>query len=361
MGGRGRLTTSQQRRELCSQVEQAVQSGARLSRSCEGLGLHPRTLRRWQADGTAGDRRAGAVRPPPANALTAQECAAILEVANAPEHADKPPAQIVPELADQGRYLASESTFYRVLRAHDQNHHRGRARAPHRQPKPVHTAGAPNQVWVWDITYLKTDIAGVYLYLYLILDLYSRKIVAHEVFPAENSEHSAALLRRAALAEGLAATGPRLVLHGDNGSPIKGGTVPAVLAQLGITPSRSRPRVSNDNAFAEAAIRTVKYHPSLNPDGFQDLPSARSWAEHLVTWYNTQHKHSALRFVTPTQKHAGSDSQVLDRRKALYNQAMAANPSRWIRKTTRNWTPILSTSLTPTDHRQIERIYKCAA
>ncbi|MEI2419287.1 DDE-type integrase/transposase/recombinase, partial [Arthrospira platensis SPKY2] len=209
---------------------------------------------------------------------------------------------MVVELADKEQYIASESSFYRVLHAHHQQHHRGKARAPRKNAeKTSHTASAPNQVWCWDITWLPTHIAGIFFKLYIILDLFSRKIVAAEVWETECAEHSKAILHRAYLAEHIAIADSPLILHGDNGSPLKAGTVLALMHSLGIQPSTSRPRVSNDNAFAEALFRTTKYHPSMPPNGFLNLTDAREWTDAFVNWYNNTHKHSAIQFVTPVQ------------------------------------------------------------
>ena len=265
-GGRGTMTSINQRKLIIELVDEAVDAGASVTCCCDLLGMHPRTLSRWRCGGVQEDRRCTTIRPKPTNALSQEERALVLQVANRAENTDKPPAQIVPELADQDLYIASESTFYRILRENKQATRRGRARAPKHRPKPSQTATRPNQIWVWDITYLKSPITGIYFYLYIIMDLYSRKIVGHEVFDAESAEHSNVLLRRAALSQNIAANDHPTILHGDNGSPLKAGTVLATMHQLGITPSHSRPRVSNDNAFAEAAFRTLKYHPSLDPN-----------------------------------------------------------------------------------------------
>lgn len=345
-------------------VNEAMQQGARQHKCAEVLGLSLRTLKRWRVSlrRNRPDGRPTAVHPTPRNALSREEQAEVLRVCNTPENASKPPAQIVVELADQGLYLASESTFYRILRKAHQQHHRGRARAPRAPiPKPTHTASTPNQVWCWDITWLPTTLAGRFYKLYAIIDLFSRKIVASEVWEEENAEHSKTLLRRAALAENLAAKHQPLVLHGDNGSPLKAGTVLALMHSLGITPSRSRPRVSNDNPHAEALFRTAKYHPSLPPQGFKDIASARAWTEAFVQAYNNRHYHSALRFVTPAQKHQGEDITLLAKRKALYQALKTAKPERWINKTTRNWTPVHTTTLNPVDTRKLEKKLKNAA
>jgi transposase InsO family protein len=337
--------------------------GARQSRCAEVLGLSERTLQRWRRnDEEEPDGRTRAVRPVPGNALSEEERAEVLRQCNRPENASKPPAQIVVELADQGIYLASESTFYRILRSEGQQHHRGRARAPRaRKPRPTHRADAPNEVWCWDITWLPSHVAGLFFKLYLILDLFSRKIVASEVWAEENAEHSQTLLRRAALAENLAAVDHPVVLHGDNGSPLKAGTVYATMHALGFSPSHSRPRVSNDNPHAEALFRTAKYHPSLPAQGFADLDEARRWAASFVHAYNHLHRHSALRFVTPAQKHAGEDKAILARRKALYENARRHRPERWVRNATRNWTPVTFTTLNPIDPKELEPLLKKSA
>lgn len=353
------MTSSQTRAEVLQLVDQAIHQGARVRAIAQAIELSERTLRRWRK--TTADRRPTAQRATPIHALSQEERQAVLTQCNLPENKDKPPGQIVPALADQGLYLASESTFYRVLKANSQLNHRGRARAPKSTPKPVHTATAPNQVWVWDITYLKTSVAGIYLYLYIIMDLHSRKIVAHETWEAENAEHSKALLRRACLSENIAASASPVILHGDNGSPLKAGTVIALMEFLGITPSHSRPRVSNDNAFAEAIMRTAKYNPTLPPQGFGCLYDARVWADQFVQYYNGEHRHSALRFVTPNQKHNAQDVEILKNRASVYQKAKAKNPHRWIRGITRNWQPVGATSLTPIDPYQLEKTIKKSA
>ena len=149
------------------------------------------------------------------------------------------------------------------------------------------------------MTWLPSQVAGRWFYLYLILDLYSRKIVAHEVHEVENGEHASALLKRAALAEGVHAALEKPVLYGDNGAALKSTTGLAMLHWLGIAPSYSRPRVSDDNAFVESRFRTAKYRPGFPTEGFADLTAARQWAAHFVEWYNAEHRHSGLRYVTP--------------------------------------------------------------
>lgn len=337
------------RRMIARDVEEARAAGARLKPACGIVGIDARTLQRWKADEglQTGDRRPTAVRPVQAHALSAQERERVLAVANEPRFADLPPARIVPALADEGTYIASESTFSRLLRAQGQNAHRGRSKAPRdSRPPSTHIATAPRQVWCWDMTYLPARIAGMWFYLYLILDLYSRKIIAWEVHDSDEADHAARLVQRAALAEGIAAADRGPVLHGDNGATLKATTVLAMLNWLGVTASYSRPRVSDDNAFVESLFRTAKYRPEFPADGFAGLEQARLWASRFVHWYNHEHRHSGIRYVSPAQRHVGDDVTILAARHELYLQARHTNPRRWSRRT-RNWSPAGPVALNP--------------
>jgi putative transposase len=343
------MISLEKRQKIAAMIEQARREGARLKAACEVGGIDARTLQRWETnDGLQdGDRRPGAMRPLPAHALSTQEREQILQIANEPRFAALPPARIVPTLADEGVYIASESSFSRVLRAHGQTRHRGRARTPRRvRPPTTHVATAPRQVWTWDMSFLPTQVAGVWCYLYLILDIYSRKIVGFEVHETDDSEHAVELLRRTALVEGLHSTAQKPVLHGDNGSTLKATSVLAMMYWLGLKASYSRPRVSDDNAFVESLFRTAKYRPEFSVKGFADLQEARLWARSFVHWYNNDHKHSGIRYVSPAQRHAGEDRDVLAARHEVYLQAKAAHPRRWARHT-RNWNPITVVTLNP--------------
>ena len=337
------------RQAVAHDIDVAWQAGARLRPACEVAGIDIRTLQRWRSgDGlTAGDGRPVATRPTPARALSAAERAAVLRVANEARFADVPPARIVPMLADEGTYIASESTFSRILRAEGQAAHRGRARPPQASRAPTtHIAHAPGQVWCWDMTYLRSRVVGRWFHLYLILDIFSRKIIGWEVHDTDDAEHAARLVRRTAWAEGIAARPEKPVLHGDNGATLKATTVLAMLHWLGVTPSYSRPRVSDDNAYAEALFRTAKYRPAFPTHGFDDLDAARTWASAFVRWYNEEHRHSGIRYVSPAQRHAGEDTAVLAARRRVYTDAKARNPERWSGDT-RNWTPIGAVTLNP--------------
>lgn len=337
------------RLHLARDIETAHQHGARLCKACEVAGIDVRTLQRWKARQglVCGDGRPGAVRPTPDHALTPEERRRLLEVANEPRFADMPPARIVPALADEGIYLASESSFQRVLRAHGQSQHRGRAQCPRKsRPPSTHIATAPREIWCWDMTYLPAQVTGRWFYLYLIIDIYSRKIVGFEVHDQDDSHHATQLLKRTALSEGIHAVERKPVLHGDNGSTLKATTVLAMLNWLGIKPSYSRPRVSDDNAFVESLFRTAKYRPQYPHEGFADLEQARAWAAEFVRWYNYEHKHSGIRYVSPAQRHDGHDQRVLANRHAVYQRARQRHPRRWS-GATRNWTPITTVTLNP--------------
>jgi len=290
-----------------------------------------RTYQRWcRPEGVRWDCRADAARPVPHNKLCERERAVIVDLCNEPRYRSRPPAYIVADQADEGRYIASESTFYRVLREHDQNHHRGRHKAPQgKRPPTTHVADAPNRLWSWDISYLPGPICGSWWYLYLILDLFSRKIVGHEVYAAETGELACELIDKAYWREHLAAKTKPLILHSDNGSPMKAATFLQKLYDLGITPSHGRPRVSNDNAYSEALFRTLKYRPGFPANGFATIDEAREWMHQFVCWYNNEHRHRALNYVTPAQRHSGEASEILARRQATYERARQAHPERW--------------------------------
>jgi transposase InsO family protein len=327
------MTSVAERAFLRSVIEEAVAAGARRARACAEAGLSARTLDRWRLS-EAGDRRPQAERPVPGNRLSDAERAQIEQVANSPAFASVPPGQIVPALADTGIYLASESTFYRVLKERDQQHHRGRAGKPKKREPTTHCAEAPNQLWCWDITWLPTTVRGMYFYWYMIKDVFSRKIVGSEVYAQESTELASTLLKRSCLAEAIA--GRTLILHSDNGGPMKGGTMLATMQNLGVMPSFSRPRVSNDNAYAETLFRTAKYCPLWPEKPFDTLDEARAWVRKFVSWYNGEHRHSALKFITPNERHAGMAGKILENRSVVYAAARERHPERWSGKT-RNW------------------------
>ncbi len=339
-------------------IAEAVTAGARCSRACAVLEINVRTLQRWkkalQASADLADRRkASAAHRTPANKLSMEEREAILLVCNQAKYQSLPPSQIVPRLADNGVYIASESSFYRVLHDANQAHRRGRSKPPRIVPKPEgFKATGPNRVWSWDITFLASCIRGAFYRLYLVLDIFSRKIVAWEVHESESADHASLLIRKACLAEGIHRDG--LVLHADNGGPMKGATMLATLQKLGVVPSFSRPSVSDDNPYSESLFRTLKYAPAYPSKPFESIEAARQWVHGFVRWYNEEHRHSAIGYVTPSQRHRGEDSDLLEQRKAVYESARQQNPKRWSGKT-RNWNRVEEVWLNPPKEHQAER------
>ncbi len=328
-----------------SLVEEAVRAGARQEAAAGILGLKARTLQRWRRQSVKGgeDRRRGPLTEP-ANKLSPTEREVVLETANSPPYRDLSPKQIVPRLADEGTYVGSESTFYRLLRAAKQMAHRQRAKpATSKKPKEQVATG-PDQVWCWDITYLPGPVRGTFFYLYLFLDVWSRKIVGATVHGEESAECSAQLFVQTCIRHGIEPDG--LVLHSDNGGPMKGSTMLATLQWLGVVPSFSRPHVSDDNPYAEAIFRTLKYAPDYPNRPFVSLEEAQRWVEEFVLWYNTQHLHSAIRFVTPDQRHFGQEEVILANRRTVYEEARRLNPERWS-GSVRDWTPVAEVRLNP--------------
>jgi transposase InsO family protein len=322
-------------------VAEAVKAGARQRLACEHFGIPARTLQRWQKQEE--DRR-GVAKFCPTNQLSVAERKRLLEVMNSPEFRDRSPKQIVPLLADEGTYLASEATMYRVLRAEGQSKHRAACRPPTPRPLPAHVATGPNQVWSWDITWLSSTVRGTFFYLYLIVDVWSRKVVGWEVHEREGHELAAELIARICRDEGIDAAG--LVLHSDNGAPMKGATMLATMRRLGILASFSRPGVSDDNPYSEALFRTMKYRPSYPTKPFAGVDAARAWVAEFVRWYNAEHLHSAIRFVTPAARHAGTDIVQLARRAKVYRRARERHPDRWSGPI-RNWAPVTTVVLHP--------------
>lgn len=324
-------------------IDEAVRSGARRDPACELLGLSVRTLQRWQAQDGGEDRRHGPKREPP-NKLSAAQRQEVLQIVNSPEYCDLSPNQIVPRLADEGLYVASESTLYRILREEAQLTHRQRSRPATTRRPQEHVATGPGQVLSWDITYLRSPVRGRFYYLYMILDVWSRKILGAEVYGEESMDLAAELFERTCHEHDLAPKG--VVLHSDNGGPMKGSTMLATLQRLGVVASFSRPRVSDDNPFSEALFRTVKYCREYPSGPFASLEAARQWVAGFLVWYNTEHRHSAIRFVTPEQRHSGRDAAILRQRQRVYERARRRHPQRWS-GATRNWQPIETVYLNP--------------
>lgn len=302
------------------------------------LGVGLTTLQRWRrqfagrGDGT--DRRKGSQRRV-AHRLSDEERQRILLTCNQPEYSSLPPGQIVPVLADRGLFIGSERSFYRVLHAHGQAHRRGRARLP-QEPRPVPRlrADGPNQVWSRDISYLPTSVKGIWLYLYLVIDVWSRKVVAWDVESSEDPKLAANLVSRACLRERITRRRKQpLILHADNGNAMRAATLEVRLEELGVLRSFSRPRVSNDNPYSESLFRTIKYRPDYPRMPFTSKEQACLWVVDFVDWYNHRHRHSGIKFVTPDQRHNGEAVKICEHRGRVYEQARERHPRRWTRST----------------------------
>lgn len=343
---RGRLTSTPERQNIIRLIQTANSAGARLEKACIEACISLRTYRRWFCAGKlCDDMRPRVLRPAPMNKLRSEERQQILEICNQPEFSNLPPSQIVPTLLDRGKYIASESTFYRILKENNQLCNRGRSqkKKAHRKPKG-YTALGPNQIWSWDVTYLPSRVKGRFYYLYMFEDIFSRKIVGYEVHERECGELASKLIQRCVLKE--KCFRKPLVLHSDNGAPMKSFTMKAKLEELGIIPSFNRPRVSNDNPYSESLFRTLKYCPQWPSSGFCEISDARNWVQKFVNWYNYKHKHSKIKFVTPAERHAGNDALILRKRKQVLEEAKAKTPERW-GGNTRDCEPIGAVSLNP--------------
>jgi len=334
------LITPEDKQSVLTLISEACQAGASKSKAAQLLGLTVRTIQRWKKQGTT-DKRKGS-RAVPANKLSVEEQNNIVNVLKSQEYEDFSPNQIVPKLADQGIYMGSESTMYRLLRTLKMNEHRQASNPVHRHSPETFTACGPNQIWSWDITYLRSSVKGRFYYLYMVMDLYSRKAVACQVYESESGEFASDLITDACIREKISKK--QIILHSDNGSPMKSATMLAKLQDLGVMPSFSRPSVSNDNPFSESLFRTLKYRPNYPEKPFENVIEARAWADDFVTWYNTVHLHSSINFVTPDDRHRGKDVQILENRHNVYLEARLKNPERWSRDT-RNWKPITEVSL----------------
>lgn len=339
--GRGVLTSFEDRKNILILIDEAVASGCRKAPACAVFGIDERTVQRWQL--RVADQRRGPVTAP-ANKLTDSERALIIKTSISAKYMNLSPHQIVPKLADDGIYIASESTFYRVLKAESLSQHRGHTK-PRSVAKPMaYVAVRPNQIYTWDITYLQSTVRGQFYYLYLFLDIFSKKIVGWNIHASQESNLSAVLLEEICIKENINKN--QLVVHSDNGGPMKGATMLATMQKLGVVPSFSRPSVSNDSPFSESLFKTLKYCPIFPSKPFESIAAAKAWMETFVKWYNTEHLHSGINFVPPESKHLGLDLEILKNRNQVYEKAKENNPNRWSGKT-RNWDAVTAVNLNP--------------
>jgi transposase InsO family protein len=310
-------------------INNAIKAGARKKEAVKIINISIRTLQRWES--SVEDKRTFIVKNPP-NKLSCEEREEIIDICCSDRFKDLSPNIIVPLLADDGQYIASESTMYRILKTEKLLQHRTNCQPINRYKPPVLQANGPNQLWSWDITYLKTSIRGKFFYLYLFMDVWSRAIVGWSIYENQSSELAAQLISDICLANNVSSVN----LHSDNGGPMKGATMLATLERLGVVPSFSRPSVSNDNPYSESLFKTVKYNAGYPPNYFNSREEAIEWFTKFTNWYNETHLHSGIKFVTPMQRHRGEHVALLQKRTETYSKAKLENPIRWSRNT-RNW------------------------
>jgi putative transposase len=318
------MTTSDVRQEILVLMDEAIDSGCRQHAICKKMGLSIRSVQNWRKNGII-DKRKGSPKKV-GNKLNEEERQEVISTACMECFRDLPPCAIVPILAEEGRYIASESTFYRILR--EENLIIRKPKNPSKNIPVILQAEGPNRLWSWDITYLRTIICGTYYYLYLVIDVWSRAIMGWEIHESEDKRISSAMLSRLCGEHGI--DKDTLTLHSDNGGPMKNATMFAVLEKLGVTQSFSRPSVSNDNPYSESLFHTLKYRAGY-PSSFRSLEQAKEWVSRFVEWYNFEHHHSAIGFVTPMERHKGLDIEILSKRQEVYDDARAEHPERWSR------------------------------
>lgn len=329
------MISFKQRSDIMKMYHEAKDSGARQSMICQILGLTPKTIQRWdKPDKLPCDGRKARQFTPPTK-ITKDERQHIIRICNSTEFCEMTPNQIVPILAERACYIASERTFYRILKEENQLAHRQKSKpkTPRNKPKALCASG-PRQIITWDITYLKTTVRGHFYYLYLFVDIFSRKIVGWQIHHQECSQLAADIVKDIAKTEGYLEG--QVYVHSDNGGPMKGAAIQATFHQLGITPSYSRPSVSNDNPYSESLFKTLKYCPYYPDQPFNDIQVARQWMVKFTQWYNNEHRHSSIKYVTPSQRHDGLDIDILVKRKQTYDQAKETHPARWSGQV-RNW------------------------
>ncbi len=312
-------------------IEEAHSNGARYFKACEVAEISLRSLQRWKRDGVKDQRKGSHKRV--VRKLSPEEREAIVTLCNSPQYRDLTPHQIVPLLLNEGCYLASASSFYRILKEHNMVHHRCSTRIKRKTSKPPERqASKPNQVWCWDITWLPQVVQGLFFYAYVIIDIFDKSIVGWAIHDTESDGHSRDLFEQVSLGQKVCFE----ALHSDNGVPMKGITLMALLDYLNVEVSFNRPRVSNDNPFIESLFRTIKYHARY-PLRFKDIETARLWMADFVDWYNTCHLHSSIGYVTPQQMRSGEAQIIFARRNATLAQAKSDNPERWGSRQTKIW------------------------
>jgi putative transposase len=293
--------------------------------ACRALGASPATIYRRRRPP---EPRLPKPRPTPARALSQAEREAVLELLHCERFVDCSPAQVYATLLDEGRYLASERTMYRLLEARHGGVRERRDQLTHpAYAKPELLAERPNELWSWDISKLLGPARWTYFYLYVILDVFSRYVVGWTVQYRETAQLAKALIAQS-LEQQQIEPGT-LTVHADRGSPMRGKPVAFLLADLGVTRTHSRPYTSTDNPYSEAHFKTLKYRPEF-PDRFETIEQAREFCRGFFDWYNREHRHSGIGLMTPAAVHYGQAQQLHDQRARVLAEAYARNPERFV-------------------------------
>ncbi len=297
--------------------------------ACAWLGLSRATFHRRQRAATADPAPVARPRPTPARALAADERRGVLDLLNEARFIDQSPAEVYATLLDEGFYHCSIRTMYRILHENGEIKERRRQLSHPVYVKPELLAEGPNQVWSWDISKLMGPAKWTYFYLYVIIDIFSRRVVGWCVADTE----SAALFKplfESAVDKPAVPAGP-LTLHADRGPSMKAKATALLLADLGVTKSHSRPYTSDDNPFSESCFKTVKYQPQF-PKRFGCIQDAKTFCRAFFDWYNQDHHHLGIGLMTPNQVHYGQADEVHAARQAILDQAFRANPNRFVNK-----------------------------
>ena len=293
---------------------------------CNGIGIEIRTLQNWKREGLL-DKRKGACKQVH-NKLTEAEERKIQDKACSIKYKEKTPGEIVALLATEGEYIASVSSFYRVFKKRNLVILNRRQRRKSKATLSEIKAKMSNEQWSWDTSYLKTAVRGKYFYLYLFTDIWDRYIIGWEIHEEESGEMAKKIFEK--ISERLNVKG--IKLHSDNGGPMRSTTFRAVLEKLEVIQTFSRPSVSNDNAFSESLFSTLKRNAGY-PKRFNTIEEAREWMIRFVNWYNNEHMHTGLCYVTPAQRRKGEDKKIFENRNNTFELARLAHPERWTGKT----------------------------
>jgi putative transposase len=296
--------------------------------ACMAVGRPRATHYRWHRKSPLPPKPARVPAPQP-RALTEDERAEVLAVLHEPDHVDEAPATVYAKLLDDGVYMASVPTMYRILRAEGEVHERRRQATHPARKKPELIATAPNVVWSWDVTKLLGPVKWTYYYLYVIIDIWSRYVPGWMLARSENAQLAQALLAEAIARQNV--TRDQLTIHSDRGGPMIAKPVAHLLADLGVTKSHSRPHVSNDNPYSESQFRTLKYRPDF-PTRFGSFEDAHAHSQQFFDWYNDDHRHSGIGFHTPADVHYGRAEFVRTRRGEVLDAAYAVHPERFVAK-----------------------------